>query len=62
MCWHMQVVEALNAAERQPKPPLTEMFTDVYDSLPWHLKEQEAEVIDFVRRHPTVVPSDVPIQ
>lgn len=56
-----QVVEALNSAERQPKPPLTELFTDVYETLPWHLKEQEAEVIDFVKRHPTVIPSNVSV-
>lgn len=56
-----QVVDALNAAERQPKPPLTEMFTDVYEKPPWHLQEQEAEVIDFVRRNPGLVPSDVPV-
>lgn len=38
------MVAALEAAEKEPKPPLSAMFTDVYDTLPWHLEQQQAEV------------------
>jgi TPP-dependent pyruvate/acetoin dehydrogenase alpha subunit len=47
-----QVVEALSRAQKEPKPPLGEMFTDVYAALPWHLREQQAEALAHARRHP----------
>lgn len=38
------IAETLNGlvkeAEETEKPPLESMFTDVYDEMPWHLKEQ----------------------
>ncbi len=58
----VQVVDALTAAQRQTKPGLSEMFTDVYDQMPWHLKEQEAEVMSFIKRNPGILPSDIPLQ
>ena len=56
-----QVVRALDVAQREPKPALSYMFSDVYAELPWHLREQQAEVADFVRRHPDVLPKDMPV-
>lgn len=47
------VVAALDAAEAAPKPPLAEMFRDVYAEQPPHLAEQEDEVREFVRRFPS---------
>jgi TPP-dependent pyruvate/acetoin dehydrogenase alpha subunit len=44
------IVDTLNQlvkeAEAVEKPPLETMFTDVYEEMPWHLKEQ----LDGLRR------------
>jgi len=37
-----QITEALAAAEHKPAPPVDSLFDDVYDELPWHLREQRA--------------------
>jgi pyruvate dehydrogenase E1 component alpha subunit len=37
--------EAVAIAERTPAPPLESMFDDVYQTVPWHLAEQRAEVV-----------------
>jgi len=55
-----EVLAALDAAESVPKPPLTEMFTDVYDSMPWNLCEQQEEVLEYVRQHPEELPAGMP--
>lgn len=34
------ITEAVHAVERAPPPPLEAMFTDVYEEMPWHLREQ----------------------
>jgi 2-oxoisovalerate dehydrogenase E1 component alpha subunit len=44
-----EVAAAAQNAERVPAPPLNSLFDDVYDSLPWMLKEQKAELL---RIHP----------
>ncbi len=56
-----QVLDAMDAAAKVPKPPLTEMFTDVYDDLPWNLKEQYEETLEIVKQHPELKPSDMPL-
>ncbi|MEM9069451.1 MAG: thiamine pyrophosphate-dependent enzyme [Myxococcota bacterium] len=33
------------AAEKKPKPSLGSMFDDVFDEIPWHLKEQREELL-----------------
>ena len=35
----------ISQAERTPPPELIEMFTDVYQDMPWHLKEQYDELL-----------------
>lgn len=35
----------VQAAEKAPPPSLESMFDDVYAELPWHLKEQKAELL-----------------
>lgn len=57
-----EVIQALEAAQRAPKPPLSSMFEDVYAELPWHLKAQQAEVMAHVHAHPDACPSDIPIK
>lgn len=37
--------DVVEAAEKAPAPSLESMFDDVYASLPWHLREQRAEVL-----------------
>lgn len=37
-----EMLQAMKNGEQKKKPPLREMFTDVYSELPWHLEEQAA--------------------
>jgi pyruvate dehydrogenase E1 component alpha subunit len=37
--------DAVAIAEKTPLPPLESMFDDVYQTVPWHLAEQRAEVL-----------------
>jgi TPP-dependent pyruvate/acetoin dehydrogenase alpha subunit len=47
-----QIADALQYAEtRDPKPPLGSMFEDVYAEVPWHLREQSAELAASVAKH-----------
>src|SRR3954470_7035407 len=40
-----EIREAITDAERvAPKPPVASLFEDVYADLPWHLREQQAEL------------------
>jgi TPP-dependent pyruvate/acetoin dehydrogenase alpha subunit len=40
---HQQAItDALAAADRKPAPPVDSLFDDVYEQLPWHLREQRA--------------------
>jgi pyruvate dehydrogenase E1 component alpha subunit/2-oxoisovalerate dehydrogenase E1 component alpha subunit len=40
-----EVNQAIDAAEQQPDPPREELFDDVYQELPWHLREQRQELL-----------------
>ncbi len=47
-----EITDALQYAERQePKPPLDTMFEDVYSDVPWHLREQQAELDAEIAKH-----------
>ena len=48
----VQVVEALTAAQKVGKPPLSALFTDVYKEMPWHLAEQQEEAYTHAQKHP----------
>ncbi|XP_065323604.1 2-oxoisovalerate dehydrogenase subunit alpha, mitochondrial-like isoform X1 [Gordionus sp. m RMFG-2023] len=39
-----QILEAFNNAEKELKPPIDEMFTDVYDKLPLNLIKQKEDL------------------
>ncbi|KDP39402.1 hypothetical protein JCGZ_03684 [Jatropha curcas] len=56
-----QLLKAIQVAERVEKPPVADVFTDVYDVLPSNLIEQEKFLREAVRRHPQDYPSDVPL-
>lgn len=45
-----EVNAAIREAEALPPPALESLFEDVYARLPWHLAEQRAELLAFVRR------------
>lgn len=47
-----QVMAAMKAAEKVPAPPLHELFSDVYASPPWHIREQEENLTAHIRRYP----------
>jgi hypothetical protein len=37
---------------RSNKKAIKEMFTDVYETMPWNLREQLQELEDNIRRYP----------
>ena len=48
------------------KPAVSQLFNDVYDELPWHLKEQQADMqryilIDHVSQHYTFLKTTLSI-
>jgi len=57
----VQLLQAIQAAERMTKPPVTELFTDVYDKIPSNLREQEQFLRDTIMKHPADYPTDVPV-
>lgn len=57
----VQVISALQSAGSQMKQPLTNLFTDVYDTIPRNLIQQEKELRSTVGRHHEDYPSDVPL-
>lgn len=56
-----QVMQAIQEAEKLEKPPVSELFTDVYDVLPKNLMEQEMNLREAIRRHPGNYPLNVPV-
>ena len=58
----VQAIDALDRAAQTMKPPLSAMFTDVYDEPTPLLREQEQEVRDMVERFPDDYPSSVPLK
>lgn len=56
-----QLMHAIQVAEKAQKPPLEDMFTDVYDKLSSNLEEQERELRKIIEKHPKDYPSDVPL-
>lgn len=53
-----QVLAEFATAEQQKKPSIQEMFTDVYDELPWNLKEQQEELKQLLKENPGQYPLD----
>ncbi|WMV57365.1 hypothetical protein MTR67_050750 [Solanum verrucosum] len=56
-----QVLQALERAEETEKPPLADLFTDVYDQIPSNLQEQERYIRDAIKRRPNEYPSNIPL-
>ena len=57
----VQVIAAMQDAGPRRKPALSNLFTDVYDTVPSNLRKQEEQLRESVTRHPRDYPSDVPL-
>lgn len=47
------VLQAMETAEKKPKPPLEKMFDDVYETKPAHLLRQEQELLEHIAKYPS---------
>lgn len=56
-----QLLQAIQVAERTEKPPLAELFNDVYDHPTDNLQEQESTLRETIKRHRQDYPSDIPL-
>ncbi len=56
--YRAEVLAELKAEEKEPKPPLSELIEDVYDTPPPHLREQFEALIEHVRQYPERYPID----
>jgi len=50
------ILTAFSRAEKQKKPPVAEMFHDVYQEMPWNLMEQQAELEQLITDNPDAYP------
>lgn len=57
----IQLLQAVQIAEKTEKPSIEGLFSDVYDHLPSNLQEQEEQLRETIRRYPKDYPSDVPV-
>lgn len=48
----MEVKKAFHEASRLSKPSISDLFTDVYDVLPWHLVEQQKQLQQLLDKYP----------
>ncbi|KAJ9177822.1 hypothetical protein P3X46_012994 [Hevea brasiliensis] len=56
-----QLLNAIQVAERVEKPPVANIFSDVYDIPPSNLFEQEKWLREAIKRHPQDYPSVFPL-
>ncbi|KAJ3023454.1 UNVERIFIED_CONTAM: hypothetical protein HDU68_008610 [Siphonaria sp. JEL0065] len=47
-----QVLEAFSNAEVLKKPAVSNLFTDVYDEMPWNLVEQKEKLAELMKKYP----------
>lgn len=45
------VLNAMNEAERAKKPAVSQLFTDVYDDIPTHLKKQQTDLLNHLQKY-----------
>ncbi|KAJ9445954.1 2-oxoisovalerate dehydrogenase subunit alpha [Diplonema papillatum] len=46
-----EIVTAMRAGEKKKKPHPQHMFTDMYDELPWHLREQRDNMLEHIEKN-----------
>ncbi|KCV72692.1 2-oxoisovalerate dehydrogenase E1 component, alpha subunit [Fonticula alba] len=51
-----KIVDSFARAEKQPKPPIAELFTDVYDEPTPLLKAQQKEMLEMLAKYPNAYP------
>ena len=49
-------MHAIQVAEKAQKPPLQDLFNDVYDQIPSNLQEQERLIRKTIEKHPKDTP------
>ncbi|KAI8609543.1 branched chain ketoacid dehydrogenase E1, alpha polypeptide, isoform CRA_b [Chytriomyces sp. MP71] len=47
-----EVLSCFGEAEKLKKPAVSNLFTDVYDELPWNLQEQKEKLEDLMKKYP----------
>jgi 2-oxoisovalerate dehydrogenase E1 component alpha subunit len=52
----VEVLQAFNRAESLRKPPISDLFTDVYHDIPPHLQQQQAEMQRMISKYPDQYP------
>ncbi|GJV89234.1 2-oxoisovalerate dehydrogenase subunit alpha 2 mitochondrial [Tanacetum coccineum] len=57
----IEVKNAIDAAEREEKTALRDMFTDVYEEVPLNLVDQERSLRETIHRHKKDFPTNVPL-
>lgn len=57
----LQLMNAIQEAEKVEKPPVGDLFTDVYDVTPSNLRDQEKLLRESIKRHPQDYPLEVPL-
>ena len=50
------ILNEFSSAEKRQKPAISELFTDVYDELPWNLIEQQEQLGKILKDHPENYP------
>ncbi|XP_058781347.1 2-oxoisovalerate dehydrogenase subunit alpha 2, mitochondrial-like [Vicia villosa] len=56
-----QLLQTIQVAEIVEKPPLADLFNDVYDVPPTNLREQEKWLKETVNKHPHEYPTNIPM-
>lgn len=51
-----EVLKALKEAEKVSVNPIEDIVNDVYDEVPWHLKDQLDDLKDHIRQYPDAYP------
>ncbi|MBN8705459.1 MAG: pyruvate dehydrogenase (acetyl-transferring) E1 component subunit alpha [Bacteroidetes bacterium] len=44
-----ELLDAIKVAENTPKPEMDALFEDIFDELPWNLREQKSQLITFLK-------------
>ena len=52
-----QVFQAIQVAKKQEKPPIKDVYTDVYDVFLANLQEQDLSISETILRHPHDYPT-----
>ena len=54
-----QVMQSFARSENLSKPPVEELFHDVYDEMPENLRNQFKECMEQVKKYPNEYPTDI---